>query len=100
MKKFFSLFSMLSLLCILSPVNAAPPPPSAGGQVIKAGPGIHRRVPRSGYHVPPPPPPKYIGFTGWGCRGIRYYPNCYRIGWYDSFYYPDTYINIGIPIKF
>ncbi len=115
MKKVLSLLSLIAIFSITSPVCAAPgggpggPPP---GQVLHAGPGIHRgHRPPAGWGAPPPPPPhRYhrgsaiIGgvLARRSCWG---YPYCdYRVGMYG--YYPPpcygngVYLNVGIPIRF
>lgn len=115
MKKVLSLLSLIAIFSITSPVCAAPgggpggPPP---GQVLHAGPGIHRgHRPPAGWGAPPPPPPhRYhrgsaiIGgvLARRSCWGYPYYD--YRVGMYG--YYPPpcygngVYLNVGIPIRF
>jgi len=94
MKKLFSVLTLIAVLSAITPAFAAPPGgpggPGHGGQTIHAG--AHYNAP----HRVPPPPPVYhrrphgsFAFYGnyarqgcWGCP-------CYNtLGWYNNCYYP------------
>ena len=52
MKKVLSLLGLIAILSMLSPVYAR-----GHGEVIHAGPGMHRQMrPHGGWYAPPPPP--------------------------------------------
>ena len=67
MKKVLSVFSLLALLSLAMPANAAPAPhaggPMGNGQIVQAGPGFrgHGGPHRGGWGAPPPPPRAYYG---------------------------------------
>ena len=55
MKKVLSLLGLIAILSMLSPVYAR-----GHGEVIHAGPGMHRQMrPHGGWYAPPPPPHKH-----------------------------------------
>lgn len=122
MKKVLSILSLVAMLGLAVPANAAPPPPPnapMGGEIIQAGPHYGHGAPhRNDWGAPPPPPPRtYYGRGSVVVGGVLArrsywgYPygyNC-RLGWCDEFYpppcppvtyRPDIYINFGIPIRF
>ncbi|MGYP000034941949 len=115
MKKVLSLLSLVALLGLAIPANAAPPPPMGRGHMVQAGPhhGNHR-PPRRDWGAPPPPRYERGSVVVGGVlarRGYWSYPYCYdyRLGWYDDFYAPPpppryygsgVYVNFGVPIRF
>ena len=123
MKKVLSVFSLLALLSLAMPANAAPPPhaggPMGNGQIVHAGPGFrgHGGPHRGGWGAPPPPPRAYYGRGSVVVGGVLArrsywgYPYGYDcgLGWCDDFYPPPpppmyrpsgVYINFGVPIRF
>ena len=124
MKKVLSVFSLLALLSLAMPANAAPPPhaggPMGNGQIVHAGPGFrgHGGPHRGGWGAPPPPPPRaYYGRGSVVVGGVLArrsywgYPYGYdcRLGWCEGYYPPpcppvsyrhNVYIDFGIPIRF
>ena len=127
MKKFLSVFSIVTILGLMTPAFAAPPSGPHGGH---GGPhGGHggriegRHYVSTRHHHPPMrghinhrPPMHYhhhhasrIHVGGVLARRSYWnYPySCdYRLGWCDDYYYPTryygsgVYVNLGIPIRF
>ena len=121
MKKVLSVLSLLALLSVAMPANAAPPPAGGGhggGQMVQAGPGFrgHGDPHRGDWGAPPPPPRAYHGRGSIVVGGVLArrsywgYPYGYdcRLGWCDDFFPPPppiyrpsgVYINLGVPIRF
>ena len=121
MKKVLAVLSLLALLSVAMPANAAPPPAGGGhcgGQMVQAGPGFrgHGGPHRGDWGAPPPPPRAYYGRGNIVVGGVLAkrsywgYPYGYdcRLGWCDDFFPPPppmyrpsgVYINLGVPIRF
>lgn len=97
MKKVLSLLGLIAIFSIVSPAYAG-----GRGEVIHAGPGMHRQMrPHGGWYAPPPPPHKHYRGSAviGGVLARRSYwgpAYCdYRLGWCD-YYTPQYSSNIYI----
>lgn len=110
MKKVLSVLGLLSVLSLVLPANAAPPPPKYGhngSQIIVSGSSYVNRPPVRRYNRYAPPPRHYGNrvFVRHGCWNNPYYNG--RLGWCDDFYFrpcppppPHSGFSTGVFIRF